>query len=68
MQLSLIGGRSSVMYVLIRKYWIFLQAIVMSFWSMVLMLRGKSKPNNVALSTSSYHNSISNALRFLSPV
>ena len=28
MQLSLIGGRSSVMYVLIRKYWIFLQAIV----------------------------------------
>ena len=26
MQLSLIGGRSSVMYVLIRKYWIFLQS------------------------------------------
>lgn len=43
MLLSPIDGRSLVMCILMRKCWIFLPTMLTSFWSTVLMLKGKSK-------------------------
>uniref|UniRef100_A0A2P2IPK8 Uncharacterized protein n=1 Tax=Rhizophora mucronata TaxID=61149 RepID=A0A2P2IPK8_RHIMU len=42
MQLSLIDGRSSLMYILMSKCWIFFPTMLMNFWFMVLTLKGKS--------------------------